>query len=154
MYHQYLIQPKQTLLADIEELFSKGYLEKPTIIYTLTKKETESISKFITRTFNIESLPYHAGLTIDQRRHAHTSFITDKIKLKAGIQPIWYLASERQHIDWSSQGTGIPLDSLGEGLGHELAWTVGGRIGLIGLSYTQHEMAMGTQRIISFGLQR
>ena len=81
-------------------------------------------------------------------------FITDKIKLKAGIQPIWYLASERQHIDWSSQGTGIPLDSLGEGLGHELAWTVGGRIGLIGLSYTQHEMAMGTQRIISFGLQR
>jgi ATP-dependent DNA helicase RecQ len=76
----YLIQPQQTLLADIEDFVSKGHLSKPTIIYTLTKKETESISKFITRTFNIPSLPYHAGLSIEDRKHAHISFITDKIK--------------------------------------------------------------------------
>ena len=76
----YIIAPQQTLLTDIENLISKGHFEKPTIIYTLTKKETEIISKFITRTFNIPSLPYHAGLTIEQRKHAHTSFITDKIR--------------------------------------------------------------------------
>ena len=81
-------------------------------------------------------------------------FITDQLKLKAGVQPIWYLASDRQYVDWSSQSTGIPLDDLGEGLGHELAWTVGASVGLIGLSYTQHEMAGGTQRVISLGLQR
>ena len=57
---------------------------------------------------------------------------------QAGVQPIWYLASDCQYVDWSSQSTGIPLDDLGEGLGHELAWTVGASVGLIGLSYTQH----------------
>lgn len=76
----YIVKPQETLMSDIENLISKGHLEKPTIIYTLTKRETEQISKFITRTFEIPSLPYHAGLTIEQRKHAHISFITDKIR--------------------------------------------------------------------------
>ena len=79
-------------------------------------------------------------------------FVSKMIKVKAGVEPRWYVTEGRTPVDWTTHSATekfpIPL------IGDEFSWNVGLRIGLMGMSYNQLYMNGGTERVISLGLQR
>jgi ATP-dependent DNA helicase RecQ len=69
------IDPESQLLAFIER-----NKDKSGIIYTSTRKKTDKIHKLL-ESHKIESVKYHAGLTIHQRNKAQELFIKDDVKI-------------------------------------------------------------------------
>ncbi|XP_060534740.1 bifunctional 3'-5' exonuclease/ATP-dependent helicase WRN-like [Cylas formicarius] len=52
----------------------------PTIIYCITRKDTETISELL-QSHDIKCLPYHAGMTLSERSRVHEEFIKDKTQV-------------------------------------------------------------------------
>ena len=76
--------------------------------------------------------------------------VFDDFKIKAGVEPRYYLGNTRTPINWDQQAFSTPI----AGVIHEFSWNVGARFGLVGLSYDQLHLNNGVQRVISIGLQR
>jgi ATP-dependent DNA helicase RecQ len=51
-----------------------------TIIYTQTKKECEKLCKLL-KSYNIEALYYHGGISVEKRDIIHNKFIKDEVKV-------------------------------------------------------------------------
>ncbi|XP_056635515.1 bifunctional 3'-5' exonuclease/ATP-dependent helicase WRN-like isoform X1 [Diorhabda sublineata] len=49
-----------------------------TIVYTITRKNTEKISDMLS-SLGIKCAPYHAGLTLKQRKETHEKYVRDKL---------------------------------------------------------------------------
>ncbi|XP_058813595.1 bifunctional 3'-5' exonuclease/ATP-dependent helicase WRN-like [Topomyia yanbarensis] len=64
---------------DLRGLLSKN-TEGSIIIYCLTRKQTEEIVELL-KSKRIDCEPYHAGLSLKQRREVHESFVRDRIQI-------------------------------------------------------------------------
>ena len=60
--------------------FLKGYKGEAGIIYTLSRKSTETIADFL-NTQGIEAKPYHAGLETYQKNNTYSDFVADKVQI-------------------------------------------------------------------------
>lgn len=75
----YRVTPKQD--PENQTLkFIESYKDQSGIIYCYSRKNTESIAEFLTDE-GISALPYHAGLTPQQRSKNQDAFIKDKVKV-------------------------------------------------------------------------
>ncbi|XP_055586557.1 bifunctional 3'-5' exonuclease/ATP-dependent helicase WRN-like [Uranotaenia lowii] len=64
---------------DVKGLLSRN-TEGSIIIYCLTRKQTEEIVELL-QSRKIDCEPYHAGLSLNQRREVHERFVRDKIQI-------------------------------------------------------------------------
>lgn len=60
----------------------KWVFDGSTIIYCLRRKDTEGISELLS-SYDIESLPYHAGLPLKVRKETHEKFVKDQVSVIA-----------------------------------------------------------------------
>ena len=60
--------------------FLSLYKNEAGIIYTLSRKDTESLSKFL-NTKGINAKPYHAGLSTIEKNQTYSDFVADKIEI-------------------------------------------------------------------------
>lgn len=60
--------------------FLKGYENESGIVYTFTRKQTESLSAFL-QTKGIKARAYHAGLPVDERQETYHQFVHDEIQI-------------------------------------------------------------------------
>jgi len=60
--------------------FLKGYEHASGIIYTLSRKSTESIAAYL-QSKGLEAKAYHAGLPTDEKNRTYADFVADKIQI-------------------------------------------------------------------------
>lgn len=75
----YYVQPKKNSFSKLLE-FLKEYEDESGIIYTLSRKSTESIAENL-NVNGYAALPYHAGLNSEDRDRHQELFIKDEIKI-------------------------------------------------------------------------
>ncbi|CAG9771456.1 unnamed protein product [Ceutorhynchus assimilis] len=79
------VRPKcQSVLRDLQEVMirkdGQWMFEGPTIIYCIRRIDTEEICSLLNKN-NFKSLPYHTGLSLSVRKHAHEQFVIDKVPI-------------------------------------------------------------------------
>ncbi|MFT7823771.1 MAG: DNA helicase RecQ [Sulfurimonas sp.] len=62
--------------------FLKSHREESGIIYTLSRKQTESIAHYL-QTKGIEAKAYHAGLSTEEKNGTYKAFVEDKVQIVA-----------------------------------------------------------------------
>ena len=71
------------------------------------------------------------------------------VSVSAGVEPAWFISSERPSVDWSSQS--LP------GLGDEFTYSVGAGVSIeparLSLSYRHTVTAFGAQKGLGVGLK-
>ena len=60
--------------------FLKGHTDEAGIIYTLSRKSTESIASFL-QGKGIEAQAYHAGLPTEQKNKTYADFVADRVQV-------------------------------------------------------------------------
>jgi len=60
--------------------FLKNHQNSSGIIYTLSRKQTESVAHFL-QTKGIEAHPYHAGLSTEEKNRTYKKFVEDRIQV-------------------------------------------------------------------------
>jgi len=101
------VRPKSE--ADSQVLdFIRGYPDKPGIIYCSTRRTVNETSSML-RTRGYRALPYHAGLSDDERRTNQRAFINDDIQIMVatvafGIPYISYIILFTKYVKslWKS----------------------------------------------------
>jgi len=60
--------------------FLKNYVNESGIIYTLSRKSTESIARFL-QTKGMKAKPYHAGLPTEEKNNTYADFVADRVQI-------------------------------------------------------------------------
>ncbi|MFT7879302.1 MAG: DNA helicase RecQ [Sulfurimonas sp.] len=60
--------------------FLKNHQENSGIIYTLSRKQTESVAHFL-QTKGIEAEAYHAGLSTEEKNRTYKAFVEDRVQI-------------------------------------------------------------------------
>jgi ATP-dependent DNA helicase RecQ len=75
----YEVRPKKDAFQSLKKVLEE-YQGKACIVYCLSRKSTEEIAQKLNQQ-GIQALPYHAGLTPEQRQANQESFIRDEISV-------------------------------------------------------------------------
>lgn len=76
------IQAQHRIKDGREQLleFLKSHRDSSGIIYTLSRKQTESVAHFL-QTKGIEAQAYHAGLSTEEKNRTYKAFVEDRIQI-------------------------------------------------------------------------
>lgn len=76
------IQAQHRIKDGREQLleFLKNHRNSSGIIYTLSRKQTESVAHFL-QTKGVEAHPYHAGLSTEEKNRTYKKFVEDRIQV-------------------------------------------------------------------------
>ncbi|KAK5644876.1 hypothetical protein RI129_006176 [Pyrocoelia pectoralis] len=83
---QFIVHTKGSgLMSDLRKVMieknNTWSLPGSTIIYCITRKQTEDVANQVNSIKGMKCLPYHAGMTVKQRSEAHEKFVKDNIKI-------------------------------------------------------------------------
>ncbi|KAL3831994.1 hypothetical protein ACJMK2_023678 [Sinanodonta woodiana] len=79
------VMPKKgDVQMDLKSLMVKNgnkyAFEGPTIVYCLTKKVTDEVASTL-QAMGLKCMPYHAGLSVNKRKDAHSKFVNDELQV-------------------------------------------------------------------------
>ncbi len=75
----YHVRPKQSSYENLLELLKK-YQNEPAIVYCFSRKDTEKLAMDLNAA-GFQALPYHAGLSADDREANQNQFIRDEVQV-------------------------------------------------------------------------
>ena len=75
----YRVMPRQTIIHQLTEVLEK-HPKEAGIIYCLRRKDVDDISKKLNK-LGYKNLPYHAGLTDDERHENQERFIREEVNI-------------------------------------------------------------------------